>query len=682
MTQSLMLRPPSVPLITVDPYFSVWSPSDHLYDEHTVHWTNKRNSMVGLILIDGKPRRFMGKVELDDTSTWNEPDVIEQKSVKVEPLTTTYLFEGEGIELEVKFMTPLLLDDVELLSRPVSYVTFGVRSIDGQCHDVKIYVDVTKELCVHSPDQPVEASISMFQNKIVAMHMGTKEQPILKRVGDDTRIDWGYCYLAAPQTDNLSTMIQSYQGRKHFLKNGRLPNKEEAEQTNIDNLDVPVMAAVKDMGEINEQQSTCFLVVAYDDIESIEYFGKHLKAYWRKNGQSFDEMLETAIDQYDEIQIRCEQFNQLLTNESTEIGGEKYKDLLSLAYRQSIAAHKTVVDEDGQLLFLSKENFSNGCIATVDVSYPSIPLYLLYNPEMVKGMMRPIFRYAESEEWTFDFAPHDVGCYPKANGQVYGENKLEYQMPIEECGNMLIMAAAICLYENDLNFARDHWKQLSKWASYLLENGLDPENQLCTDDFAGHLAHNANLSIKAILGIGAYSVMCRMLNEKDGETYYQMAKKMARQWEEMASATDHFKLTFDSLGETWSLKYNLIWDQLFGLHLFSKEIIQKEIPYYLSKQNKYGTPLDNRNTYTKADWLVWSAALSAEAKDFEKMISPLWRFLHETESRVPFTDWYDTVSGKQMNFQNRSVVGGLFIKMLAPIELQDRIQEENFISEI
>ncbi|WP_394186815.1 glutaminase family protein [Metabacillus halosaccharovorans] len=678
MTQSL--RPPSVPLITVDPYFSVWSPSDHLYDEHTVHWTNKRNSMVGLLLIDGKPRRFMGKVELDVTSTYHEPDFLEQKNVKVEPLTTTYLFEGEGIELEVKFTTPLLLDDVELLSKPVSYVTFGVRSIDGTSHSVKLYVDVSKELCVHSLDQDVEGSTTHIQNKIVAMHMGTKEQPILKRVGDDTRIDWGYCYLAAPQSENLSTSIQSYQVRKRFLETGSLSSGEG------DGLDVPVMAAVIDIGEISEEQSSCFLAVAYDDIRSIEYFGDQLKAYWRKDGQSFEEMLATAFDQYDQIQKRCDQFNQLLINKSTEIGGETYKDLASLAYRQAIAAHKTVVDEDGHLLFLSKENFSNGCIATVDVSYPSIPLFLLYNPEMVKGMMRPIFRYAESEEWQFDFAPHDVGCYPKANGQVYGENKLEYQMPIEECGNMLIMAASICLYENDSNFARDHWKHLSKWATYLIENGLDPENQLCTDDFAGHLAHNANLSVKAILGIGAYSIMCNMLNEKNGETYFQMAQKMAQQWEEMASANTHYKLTFDSLDETWSLKYNLIWDHLFGLNLFSKEIIQKEIPHYLSKQNKYGTPLDNRNTYTKADWLVWSAAMANEEGDFEKMIAPLWRFLHETESRVPFTDWYDTVSGKQMNFQNRSVVGGLFIKMLADVESrgsQDRkANERNFISEL
>jgi hypothetical protein len=81
------------------------------------------------------------------------------------------------------------------------------------------------------------------------------------------------------------------------------------------------------------------------------------------------------------------------------------------------------VDTEGQLLFISKECFSNGCAATVDVSYPSIPMFLHYNPEFVKGMMRPIFKYAATEEWEFDFAPHDAGQYPLVEGQVYGKNR-------------------------------------------------------------------------------------------------------------------------------------------------------------------------------------------------------------------------------------------------------------------
>jgi hypothetical protein len=656
-------RPPSVPLAVVDPYFSIWSAADRLSDSDTVHWTNKPHRLTGLIRIDGETLRFMGTAAKPGSAE-AEYSVIPQKSLNVEPLTTTYVFEGNGVELEVRFTTPLLLDDLDLLSRPVSYIAFQARSVDGSAHQVQICLDISGEWCVNTPDQRVVWSRGEI-GSLTYLRMGTEEQPVLKTSGDDRRIDWGYGYLAAVKSDGLSTVIHTHQARAQFAATGRLPETDDSRMPRPVSEDMPIMAAAWDLGEVSDRPVSRFAMLAYDDIHSIEYFGKPLDAYWRRNGLSFDDMLQQAAGDYPAVLDRCAVFNAELIADSRAAGGEAYKDITSLAYRQAIAAHKLVTDEDGNILFFSKENFSNGCIATVDVSYPSTPLFLLYNPELVKGMMRPIFRYANSAEWKFPFAPHDVGTYPKANGQVYGENKLEFQMPIEECGNMLIMAAAVGSRERNADFAAEHWELLTRWAEYLKEHGLDPANQLCTDDFAGHLARNANLSIKAILGIGAYSILCKMLGRPESETYYDLAKTMAAQWVEMARAGDHFQLTFDSGPDSWSMKYNLIWDRLFGLNLFPDTVMQLEIPYYLSKQNRYGLPLDNRNAYTKADWLVWCASMAPDADTFTRMIRPFWDFLNESPSRVPLTDWYDTVSGKQVGFQNRSVVGGLFMKLLA-----------------
>jgi len=50
---------------------------------------------------------------------------------------------------------------------------------------------------------------------------------------------------------------------------------------------------------------------------------------------------------------------------------------------------------------------------------------------------------------------------------------------------------------------------------------------------------------------------------------------------------------------------------------------------------------------------------------FEKIVAPAWQFANDSASRVPLSDWYDTKTAKQQGFQARSVVGGLFIKMLA-----------------
>ena len=208
------------------------------------------------------------------------------------------------------------------------------------------------------------------------------------------------------------------------------------------------------------------------------------------------------------------------------------------------------------------------------------------------------------------------------------------------------------------------WPQLEKWADYLKAKGFDPENQLCTDDFAGHLAHNVNLSAKAICGLGAFAKLCDMRGDKaKAQEYAKVAQEFAARWIKEAGDGDHTRLAFDR-PNTWSQKYNLVWDRILGLNLFPADVARKEVAHYLKVQNKYGMPLDNRKAYTKLDWIVWSATLAEQKADFEALIAPAFKFLNESPSRVPMTDWYDTKTGKAIHFQARPVIGGLFIKAL------------------
>ena len=422
--------------------------------------------------------------------------------------------------------------------------------------------------------------------------------------------------------------------------------------------------------------SVLFLLASDDAGASVEYFGRRLPSLWNRDGATIREAVAEAAASHAADLRRCAAWERRLAADAKKAGGADYAAMLALAYRQSVSAHKLVVDGDGELLWISKENFSNGSAATVDVSYPSTPLFLLYAPELVKAMMRPIYRFAATDAWKYDFAPHDAGTYPLVNGQTYGldrrtgELRLASQMPVEECGNMLVMEAAAAIASGDASFAASHMDVLRGWVKYLEKNGEDPGEQLCTDDFAGHLAHNCNLALKAIMGIASLAIILEMLGQKrEAAGYAKKAKALAQDWLRRAANDDGTcRLAFDQPGTT-SMKYNIVWDKLFGTELMPASFFAGETAGALRRQLPYGLPLDSRTAYTKSDWLVWTATLAADKADFEKLVAPLWEAYHRSPSRVPLTDWYWTDTSEQRGFQARSVQGGLFMKLLEYVGL-------------
>lgn len=589
-------------------------------------------------------------IEKDNQSVM--PLTADQKSVDVQATQTHYNFQCGGVDLKLTFSAPLFMEDLKLLSRPVNYVSYEVASNDGKAHKVSVYFEASTAWAL---DKPLQKSIleGFSDGDLTFMKTGSLDQKILAKKGDDLRIDWGYFYMAADKKSTVANIGDSYQLRKNFIA-GKTKSVVTKRESATDR-----MAISQSFGAVTKAVAGKFML-GYDDIYSVQYFGKNLRPYWdADNDQTIVGQFHKANQEYQSLMARCYDFDRKLMKDATAVGGREYAELCALAYRQSIAAHKLVEAPNGDLLFFSKENFSNGSIGTVDVTYPSAPLFLYYNPELAKGLMNFIYYYSESGKWTKPFPAHDVGTYPIANGQTYGGD-----MPVEEAGNMLILAAAVAAVEGNAEYAEKHWNVLTTWTDYLTEKGLDPENQLCTDDFAGHFAHNTNLSVKAIMGVASYAYLADMMGRKNiSDAYYAKAKAMAAEWEKMANDGDHYRLTFDKSG-TWSQKYNIVWDKLLKTNIFPNEIAAKEIKYYLTKQNKYGLPLDNRETYTKTDWIMWTATLANDKATFEQFIKPVYLFMNETTDRVPMSDWVYTDRPNQRGFQARSVVGGYFIKML------------------
>ena len=298
--------------------------------------------------------------------------------------------------------------------------------------------------------------------------------------------------------------------------------------------------------------------------------------------------------------------------------------------------------------------------------------------------------------WPYDFAPHDLGTYPWCAGQVYGTayrqdkyccgmfstgvsprtNQMLYirpaesdeydkncQMPVEECGNMLIMQAAAIVAGGDKKLAKDNFSLLRGWVKYLEKYGLNPENQLCTDDFAGHLAGNINLSLKALAGIEGFSVICRALGKNAlADTYEEKARAFAEKFKKKVGE-GIMPLAYGQ-EDTFSVKYNILFDKLFGFDLIGSDICERETAYYIEKSNRYGVPLDTRENYTKSDWILWCAALTDDKEKARELYAPVVRYLEESPVRLPFGDWYRTEKGEIVHFINRTVQGGIFAPLL------------------
>ena len=619
------IRPPAVPLVACDPYFSIWSQADRLTDVATTHWTGKPHRLSSFVTIDGKTLRVIGA----------EPAAVSamrQTSVAVWPTRTVYQFASDEVALTLTFTTPNLPESIDLLSWPVTYVTYAAKSVDRKPHRVSVTFDAAAEIAVNEPAQKTVWSTPTFEG-LSTQAVGSQAQNILGRSGDDLRIDWGYLYLSVPAQQQ--------------------PNWKDHQ-------------VVLDLGSVGADETSRWLMIAYDDLYSIQYMKENLRPYWRRTGWEAGDLLRAAAKQYDDLSRRCAAFDAELMADLRRAGGENYARLGALCYRQCFAAGKFVADANAQPLQFCKENHSNGCIATSDVFYPMAPQFLLFGPSLAKSFLVPFLNYAASNRWRFPFAPHDLGQYPLANGQVYGggERTEENQMPVEECGNVLILVAAIAQMEGNPGFANLYWKQLETWAEYLMEKGFDPANQLCTDDFAGHLAHNVNLSAKAICAIGGYAKLCEMRGESEkAAKATKLAQTFVKRWMEAADDGDHYRLAFDRKG-SWSQKYNLIWDRILGLNLFPASVARKELDYYRKIQNQYGLALDNRENYTKLDWITWTATLTQDRQDFAALLDPVIAFINQTPDRSPLTDWYQTRDGKKVGFTARPVVGGVFAQLL------------------
>ncbi|HEX6509121.1 MAG TPA: DUF5127 domain-containing protein, partial [Chloroflexota bacterium] len=265
--------------MTHDPYFSIWSLSDKLTDENTKHWTGTGQPLTGLVRIDGTTYRYMGARPRRGIPP------MPQVALSVTPTHTKYSFAEAGVQLVLTFFTPALPDDLDVLSRPVTYLSWNVTSTDGNTHDVSIYLDADPLIAVDTPDQQVTWSRARVRS-LTVLSGGSRDQRVLERSGDDLRIDWGYFHLAVPDREQ-ALLANSTEAMTSFVASGSLPGSDGLQMPQAPSRDSAAhLAVVFPISLQSAQAVSRHVLLAYTEEYAIEYLNRKLRPFWQRKGQT------------------------------------------------------------------------------------------------------------------------------------------------------------------------------------------------------------------------------------------------------------------------------------------------------------------------------------------------------------------------------------------------------------
>ncbi|KAG9200530.1 hypothetical protein G6514_006872 [Epicoccum nigrum] len=576
---------------------------------------------------------------------------------------------NDKVALKITFLSPLTPKDLKRQSLIFSYMNIEVSSLDGEEHEVQIYTDVSAEWV--SGDVAVTARWDFGSTDDLLYHrVSRQDQQTFSEFND--RAEWGNFYYATDASNGVTYQSGTDDDvRGAFVSNGQLKNTNDTNYRAINNA-WPVFGYGVDLGAVKASAVSTLFSLGLCQDKAVQFLGADgltvLPSLWKSYFADDLDALTFFHQDYSEYSQISTTLDDQIAGDSIAAAGQDYATLTTLATRQAFAATQLVGTEDKYYLFL-KEISSNGNTQTIDVIYPASPIFFYTNPELVRLLLDPHFENQESGHYPNKWAIHDLGThYPNATGHSDGNDE---HMPLEECGNNIIMVLAYVQRSGDSDYVKQHYTILKQWAEYLVEDSLYPAQQLSTDDFAGHLANQTNLALKGIIGIEAMSQLSSLVGETaDAENYTTIAHDYISKWQTLGINDDasppHAILNYGN-SSTWGLLYNLYNDKLLNTDLVPQEVYDMQSAFYPTVQEKFGVPLDTRNRYyTKSDWELFCASIASE-ETRDMFISDIAKWVNETPTSKPFSDLYQTNDGSfppGIEFKARPVVGGLFALLL------------------
>lgn len=646
--------PPSYPLAVRNPYLSAWMPSDRVqqlpYSEPQF-WAGQELGWSVIVRVDGQAYSLMGVPNLDE-------DNILPATVKRAEFTSTHsIFDltAGSVGLTLDFFSPVTPSNYLRQSLPFSYLNVQVSESYGS--DIQIYSDIDGRWTGREDRSVIDYE---EHDDGFAIHSLSVEDAAKYAESNDMAL-WGNAILASRSSE--SSTLSALAGdpkfvRGHFIQEGDLSEQAFAWCYGS------VAALAHDLGTVYGEASVNF-VVGYEREAAINYLGEEHTGYYRAEYPTTHKALSFFLDDYADALKESLELDRELAAFATATAGPKYADIVALSTRQAYGGIDLTIpneslDTNDTFAFI-KELSSDGNVNTIDVIMPAFPIYWVLDPDWIRLMLEPVMRYLDAGRWHLPYTIHDLGThYPHAIGH---DDQEAEPMPIEESGNLLILALAYTRATGDSNWASSYMDIFQKYADYLVDNSIDIANQLSSNDAAGPLPNETNLAIKAAVGIKAFGELSGI------DRYSRIGEEHATLFFEEGLGTDedqtHFVLQYPDQPESWKTPYNLFPDVLLGLNTFSNEAIRVNSDFYSTVRGEYGVALDNRQDWAKSDWNMWLAA-TFETNTRDEFVDDLWAFMTNGKHNWPFSDRYVSTSahgnepGIPILCRARPTVGGHF----------------------
>jgi len=582
----------------------------------------------------GKVYPLLGRPQ--DSLRWDHPQYKitypEYLGANFDASTTNLTYRIYGFSssnsalVTLSFLSPITPSSTFRQSIPAAYMTIYVEG----CIDLNIYTDTNGEWVTGNRNNQIKWTLHTpvrYGNgqgtALKSWKVSRVHEQLFTEFADHA--EWGTLYFSAPSDVHHQAGTSAIL-RQQFAEHGALSNTVDKRWRKVMQ-EEPVFAFSKSFNLAGKKKvdrcppkadSITFTFALIQDpvVQFASAKGLiHMKPLWQSYIHTTDELITYHYDDFPTAAALAQNYSDTLAIDAFNSGSSEYKDIAALSARQVLGATQFSGTPDRPILFL-KEISSNGNFQTVDVIFPSFPFFLYTNPKWLAHLLEPLLEHQLSGQYPNDYSMHDLGAhFPNATGHPDGKD--EY-MPVEECGNMLIMALALAnaLKDEDSSspaYLQAHetaaevlpyspsgasadkygfdlvgktsgeeaatrwlarsWKLWEQWTGYLVRESLIPHNQLCTDDFAGWLANQTNLALKGIIGIRAMSEISEMLGKVDEAKHYRaIAEWYIDKWQEYGISRDgtHAKLAYTWYG-SWTTIYNLYADSLLCFHVRESE---------------------------------------------------------------------------------------------------------------